>query len=121
MKSHAIIVVGLILLSSSSQTAPINVNELNKNKSSTPINSDDLKSKDKPEIKLKEIITWAGKITKGTLLIRRDNQNSIKEVTLTKENPKVVEVISEKLEEEKKEKKENIIWDPFYKKINKPE
>ena len=65
-----------------------------------------------------EIITWTGKYTKGTLLIRRDNQNSIKEATLTKENPKVVKDISEKLEREEKEEKEDkqIKGDSFFQK-----
>ncbi len=62
---------------------------------------------------MEEIITWTGIITKGTLVICRDNQNLIKEVTLTKENPKVVKEVLEKLEEDKKNQERDEA--PYYK------
>ena len=71
------------------------------------------KSSDKPEIKLEEIITWTGNYNKGTLIIRRDNQNSIKEVILTKEHPKLFKEVLEKLEEDKKNQERDEA--PYYK------
>lgn len=59
------------------------------------------------EIPLEETYVWKGKITKGTLIIRRsEDGKSLTEFTFIKENPEVVEKISSALEKEKKRKEE---------------
>ena len=67
-----------------------------------------------------ETFTWTGKITKGTLYFRRNPDSSLAEMTFTKENPKVIEEINIKLEEErkKKEKEEKQKELEEYKKFN---
>ncbi len=64
-----------------------------------------------------ETFTWTGKITKGTLYFKRNPDNSLSSMTFTKENPKVIEEINIKLEDERKKKEKEKELE-LYKKFN---
>ncbi len=53
-----------------------------------------------------ETFTWTGKVTKGTLYIRRNPDGSLAQMDFIKENPAVQEVIGEELEKERKKKEQ---------------